>query len=67
MDKLKKIGANLIKNPKTTAAGIASLVGVGFAVAANPALLASPQIIAAILGAIGLLVAADDSQGPKAV
>ena len=62
----------LARHPKTTAAGIASLVGLGFAGYSNPRILAEPATWVAILTAIGLLLAADssgrggnDQQGPK--
>lgn len=47
---------------KTTIAGIASLVGIGVAAAANPAILANPQSIATILTSVGLIAAADDKK-----
>lgn len=61
MQKLKSFFARLVANPKTSAAGIAGLVGIGFAAAAQPAILANPQVIVSIIGSIGLLVAADDN------
>ena len=56
----------LARHPKTTAAVLASLVGLGFAGYSDPHILAEPATWVAILTALGLLLAADSrGDGPK--
>ncbi len=61
---MKRFLRGLMRNPKTSGAGIATLVGVGAVVAANPGALAAVETWTAILAAIGLLVAADGADDP---
>lgn len=51
-------------SPKTTGAGIGTLVTLALAAYADPATLANPTTLAAIFAAIGLLFAKDQGGTP---
>lgn len=46
-------------NPKSTAAGIAMLIGACITVWRDPGAIVSPQIVAMVAGGFGLISAAD--------
>jgi len=54
---------NVARNWKTTGAGVLTLAATGFAVAANPAVLATPEglagVVAGVSAGIGLIKAKD--------
>lgn len=62
--RLKRVVRNLARNPRTSAAGLAALVGVLFAAWDDPRVLAEPTAWVAIITALGLLAAAD-GEGEK--
>jgi hypothetical protein len=59
MSRVAELVRALARNPRTSAAGLAALVGVAFAAWENPRVLAEPNAWVAILTALGLLAAAD--------
>ena len=61
MSRVKRIILALARNPKTSAAGLAALVAVGFAAAEDSRVLAEPGAWVAILTGLGLLAAADSA------
>jgi hypothetical protein len=56
---MKKLIANALRSPKTTAAGLAAILGVAFAAYSNPALLLDPKTLATVITGVGLIVARD--------
>jgi hypothetical protein len=65
MKKLYRIARRLARQPRTSAAGLAAVAGVGLAALSDPHILAEPATWIAVLTGIGLLLAAD-SGGPPA-
>jgi hypothetical protein len=63
--RVERIVRALARNPKTSAAGLAALCGVGLAAIENPRVLAEPASWVAILTALGLLAAADGGGGRR--
>jgi hypothetical protein len=64
MKRIKAIYRAAMKDPRTTAAAIASLVALGTGIYQNLELLAKPETWSTILIALGVLLSADSIEAP---
>jgi hypothetical protein len=56
---MKTFFSHIWQNRRTTALGVAGLIGVGLQAYTNPASLANPETVLQAISSVGLIVAAD--------